>query len=220
MQTPTGGSTQTPAEQLRDTLFFDYSFKTVSDHGDNGEPWDSYRAARKSWESGGNEAALQTLNEVAGRSGLESRHYVQCWALLRELGQKAPAEIAKTLYGVVVEVGLRGGTDFVAAYSDLKARYYNFSGAGVVWNHPDESLNVTIQRLLSAAQKIVSRIGPCLEARPPVPAEGQIRINMLTPSGVHFGQGPIQVLQADALGGPVVNETIKLMQQLIAKTKK
>ena len=46
---------------------------------------------------------------------------------------------------------------------------------------------------------------------------GEVRINFLTPSGLHFGQGPYQNLASDGLGGPVLAAAIRLMQALIGK---
>ncbi len=43
-----------------------------------------------------------------------------------------------------------------------------------------------------------------------------VRLNMLTPSGLHFGEGPFQVLAGDPMGGPIVAAALALMQRLIA----
>lgn len=58
------------------------------------------------------------------------------------------------------------GLDLLAAYSDHSARYYNYSGAGVVWEHPDTSLDSPIDELLAAARQVVEMIGPWQGARP------------------------------------------------------
>ena len=142
-------------------------------------------------------------------------------ALFRDGGLPAPATAAdgKRVVGVVVEVGLEGGLDLLAAYDDHTARYYNFSGAGVVWERADASLDESIDRLLACGQTICSRIGPWKGARPAPPAEGQLRINLLTPLGLHFGQAPIAVFSRDPLAGPAIAAATALMQQLIAKTR-
>jgi hypothetical protein len=115
---------------------------------------------------------------------------------------------------------MKNGLDLLAAYSDLSARYYNFSGAGVVWERPDATLDACIQRLLDSAKAVVGKTGPWTGSRPAVPSRGDIRINMLTPNGLHFGQARFKALASDQLGGPVVLAATALMQEMIKKTKK
>src|SRR5215469_12492810 len=59
-----------------------------------------------------------------------------------------------------------------------------------VWERPDDSLDKPIDDLLSAASAAVKLIGPSDKGRLPAPSSGQAPINILTPSGLHFGQGP------------------------------
>jgi hypothetical protein len=40
---------------------------------------------------------------------------------------------------------------------------------------------------------------------------------MLTPSGLHFGQAPLNALANDAMAGPIINAALDLMQALIRK---
>lgn len=136
---------------------------------------------------------------------LESRHYVQAWHFLRESGVRPDASVAKDVFGVVVEVALPEGLDIVAAYADGTARYFNHSGAAVVWEAPDNSLHSQIESVLRAGKVVVDQIGPWEDPRPPAPPTGQARINMLTPSGLHFGQAPFEALAADQLGGAVIS---------------
>ena len=112
------------------------------------------------------------------------------------------------------------GLDIVAAYRDLHARYFNFSGAAVIWERPDSTLDTATESLLKAAEIVANQIGPWRESRPGPPQTEQVRINMLTPSGLHLGQGPFQVLASDALGGPVISGAMVLMKELICRTKR
>ena len=89
----------------------------------------------------------------------------------------------------------------------------------MVWEHPDDSLNPLIQRFLDSGRVIVTKIGPWEELRPPAPAQGKARINLLTPSGLHFGEGPTNVLASDKLCGPVIVSALGLMQELIKKAQ-
>jgi hypothetical protein len=151
---------------------------------------------------------------------LESRQYLQAWHFLRELRVFPPTETAKQVLGVVVEVGVDRGLDLVAAYPDHHARYYNFSGAAVVWERPNDSLDKPIDDLLRAATVVVDAIGLWEKEKPSPPPKGQVRINILTPSGLHFGQGSWDALSKDKIGGPVIGLSFQLMQRLIKLAQK
>jgi hypothetical protein len=120
---------------------------------------------------------------------------------------------------VVVEVAMPKGLDLLAAYPDHSARYYNFSGSAIIWEHPDDSLDLTIDQLLGASRGVVARIGPWDKARPAPPPRDNARMSFLTPSGLHFGQGPMSALSRDPLGGRVLNLAVRLMQAMIQKAK-
>lgn len=207
---------------IRDVLFGDVPFSewpSKSATGTRDEPWPSFAQAREQLTLGDQEGAKRTLLSILAVPDLESRHYLQAWNFLRELGRPPSAGEAKRLYGVVVEVALQNGLDIVAAYADHSARYFNYSGAAVIWERPDGSLDQAIDSLLEAGRIVVEKIGPWEGARPPAPPEGQARINLLVPGGLHFGQGPFDALAADPMGGPVITSATQLMQALIAKTE-
>jgi hypothetical protein len=135
------------------------------------------------------------------------------------LGVTPPAEREKTVLGVIVEVAMKDGEDLVAAYADGRARYYNYSGAGVVWETDDPSLNPQIEALLDEGRKIVMVIGPWKQKRPDPPGAKQVRLNILTPSGLHFGEGPMNLMSGDPIGGAMIKAALGLMQALIAVDK-
>lgn len=193
---------------VRETLFGDMSLVQLSSFSA------PFERARKFIESGDKKSAITTLQEILETDGLESRLYLQAYRFLAELGINPMPEKAKNVLGVLVEVGMKGGTDIVAGYADHHARYYNFSGAAVLWGRPDSTLDDAIDELLQAATTLAQIIGPWKEARPPAPTNGRARINVLTPSGLHFGEGPLDVLAKDKLGGPVISSAIRLMQRL------
>ena len=219
MSNETNNTLEQPA--IRDILFGDLPFShwpnQVSTSVD-GEPWLSFISARDQLDSGNQENAKQTLRRILEMPDLESRHYLQAWHFLRELGEAPTDGDAKHLYGVVVEVALDEGLDIVAAYADHTARYLNYSGAAIVWERPNESLDQAIDSLLSAGRMVAAQIGPWEGPRPPAPPKGQLRISMLVPSGLHFGQGPFEALSGDPLGGPVIAAAMQLMQSLITMT--
>jgi len=204
----------------RDLLFGDLPFAQWPQQSSSQEaPWRYFVEARNCLKAGDKGEAIRILQGIQATVGLESRHYLQAWHFLRELGVQPAAELAKRLYGVVVEVGLDEGVDIVVAYADHTARYFNYTGASIIWENADASLDQTLDSLLQAGRVVVAQIGPWENARPPAPENGQVRINLLTPSGLHFGQGPFEVLAKDPMGGPVIGFATRLMQELIAKTE-
>jgi len=207
--------------EIRDALFGDLPLSQwLPQSLPNTEPWISLARAKQSVERGDKPGAIAILQSILAMPDLESRHYLEAWHSLRDLGVSVPADKAKDVLGVVVEVGMDRGLDLVAAYPDHHARYYNFSGAGVVWERPNGSFDKPIDDLLGAASTAVRVIGPWDKDRPAAPPTGQARINILTPSGLHFGQGSLNALSKDRIAGPVIGLAFQLMQQMIKLTKK
>lgn len=137
------------------------------------EPWASFVRAREAARTNPGEA-IRNLRAILDVSGLESRHYLQAWNGLRELGIRPDETTAKAVLGVVVEVPVDGaGLDVLAAYADHSARYLNYSGAAVIWDRPDARGDAEIDSLLEAGRSIVVQIGPWDGPRPPVPPAGQ-----------------------------------------------
>jgi hypothetical protein len=109
---------------------------------------------------------------------------------------------------------MKQGLDILAAYLDGTARYYNYSGSGIVWERPNGVLDAPIKALLDAGQQIALMIGPWEQERPPAPTGGQVRLSMLTPSGIHFGQGTFETLGQDPKGQLLISTATTLMQQM------
>jgi len=178
-----------------------------------------FYSAREHLAAGREAEAVACWRDVLANGKLESRVHLQAWHFLRQHGHAPPPEVAKDVLGTVVEVAMADGLDLLAAYRDHTARYYNYSGAGVVWERPDASLDPIIDQLLLASSRVVLRIGPWDGERPGPPPEGQVRVCFLTPSGLHFGQGPWAAISADELGGEVIRFATALMSALIEKSE-
>ena len=178
-----------------------------------------FASAREHLAAGREAEAIACWRDVLADEKLEPRTQLQAWHFLRQHGQSPPPEVAKDVLGTVVEVGMADGLDLLAAYRDHTARYYNYSGAGVVWERPDGSLDPIIDQLLLASSRVVLRIGPWDGERPGPPPKGQVRVCFLTPSGLHFGQGAWAAISADELGGQVVAFATALMSALIEKSE-
>lgn len=206
---------------MRDTLFGDLPASEWPREEDaTAEPWTSFVRARNAAREGRNEDAAADLQRITQMDGLESRHYLQAWHFLRQSKVDPPADKAKTVYGVVVEVGMKQGADIVAAYADGTARYLHNSGGGTIWERPDSSLDPEIQALLKAGQEVANLIGPWEGARPEAPQAENVRLNMLTPSGLHFGYGGFKNLYDDPKGRALIDPATQLMLKLTKLGKK
>ncbi|HET9219662.1 MAG TPA: hypothetical protein VFR18_21955 [Terriglobia bacterium] len=206
-----------PSASLRETFFGDLPLSSwVGDK--QTEPWTTFATAATCLTRGDRAGAIGALQSIIGRSALESRHYLQAWNALRQLGVSPAPDEAKHVYGVVVDVPMQSGFDTLAAYKELNARYINFNGGAIIWDAPDSRMDDHIRTLLTAGQDLAKLIGPWEGERPPL-TTGQARISLLTPSGLHFGQAPFETLAQDAMGGPIIAAATRLMQALIELAK-
>jgi hypothetical protein len=150
------------------------------------------------------------LHKLLNDKNAESRVRLLASRQLLALGQP----VSKELLGVIVEVGLDEGTDTLAAYKDGTARYINHSGKMILWETATAESGTIIRQLFSDSENVVAQIGVWAEPRLPAPAAGDIRLNFLVTDGLYFGQGPFEVLQNDAMGGPVIQSALALLQYL------
>lgn len=207
--------------EMRETLFGDMPLdEWVAHASSTSEPWASFTQAHEASLSGANEEAQQALLRITSMPKLESRMTLQAWNALRALGRQPSAEIAGALFGVVVEVGMKEGLDLLAAYADGTARYWNYTGRGVVWERPTVSLEPHVKLVLDAGRAILPNIGVWEGPRRPPPEFGVIRLNMLTPAGICFGEGPFEVLAKDPMAKPLIDAATMLMQQLTELTRR
>lgn len=178
------------------------------------EPWVSFVRARTALARQRTQEAVALLLEIRQRTGLESRHYLVAWKALRGVGVQPSPEEAVRVFGVVVEVGLEGGEDIVAGYAAGTARYLNYSGAGVVWEAPDDALRVLITRLMAGGADVARQVGVWTGPLPPPVAHGEARLSVLTPAGLRFGQASLEALMGDGLAGPTMAAAFELMTAL------
>jgi hypothetical protein len=205
---------QGAVEEIRDMLFGDVPLEEWG-HGERDlMPWAHFAEAADRLTRSDREGAIANLRTVLEMPDLESRHYLQAWHHLRELGVPCDRDNER-LFGVVVEVGLDDGPALLAAYADRSARFFNSNGTGIIWERPDGTLDGPIGELLNAASAVIPHIGPSDGPRPAAPAYGDARISMLTPGGLYFGQAPVELLAGDEMGGPSFQAAVALMQALI-----
>ncbi len=202
---------------LRDLLFADNLTEKWASTDNKYEPWTSFLRAKSFMDANQNEEAIRVLNEIMAMDDLESRHYLQASHALRQLGVKDDNQ--PVLYGVVVEVGMTkgGGYDLLAAYTDHSARYYNYSGSGIIWEYPDDSLNKEIEAVLQHGRAILPKIGLWENPRPAPVKKDIIRLNMLTSHGLTFGEALMDVMYADPVGSGLTKASVALMMALVKK---
>jgi hypothetical protein len=203
-----------PDPYMIQTLFGDVPFDALVIDATDSEPWYSFAKARAEQAHGDSVSALETLRDIAMAHNIEARYRALAWNLVRQLGGQPPLDGEKEVLGVVLEVGMKAGLDLLATYADHTAFYYNYSGAAVIWMRPDTSLDRSIDRVLEAARAIANVIGPWEKPRRPPPSSGNARLNILTPMGLHFGEGPTQVLTHDPLPGPFFRAATALRAKL------
>jgi len=179
------------------------------------EPWSSFERARQLFHKGRQDEAVRIWRQTAATSGLESRQTLQAWHFLRQAGEEPGADTARTVLGAVAEMPVGNAHDILAAYSDGTARYLNYSGKALIWEAPsDAGVSAAISDWLSSGQVIAASIGTWDQpSLPPVPA-GHMRLAVLTPGGVRFGQGPADVMQREPIAGAFLIAATRLLQLL------
>ncbi len=180
-------------------------------------PWIHFESARNALDHGNRAGAVSALRKVVDAPNLESRQYLQAWHALRSLGIQCEPGSAKQVLGVILEVHLKEGLDTLAAYADASARYINHGGRLIVWETADSEISRLISNLLHQGQRVADAIGPWTDPRRPSPPKNHVRINMLAPSGLHFGEGAFAGLSSDSMGGPVIAAGTLLMKALIER---
>jgi hypothetical protein len=156
------------------------------------------------------------LLALAGESSQEGRIRYLAYAKLRALGQPVPA---KVLLGVIVEVPLAGGLDVLAAFSEGAVRYVNQTGKLAVFEGV-AALQPFVQKLFAASEPVVARIGPWDQPRRAPPKAGSVRLTFLVSDGLYFGEGPMVVMQREAMAGPVIQRATELLQTVVPMATK
>lgn len=123
----------------------------------------------------------------------EARVRLWAWHNLRMLGKYPSPDLARQVLGVIIEVPFEDRMDVLAAYADGTARYINHQGGMIVWDRMDETITPLVMNVIRETQPI----GAPQEDRLDDPVQpGEVRLNVLTPGGIHVWQGPPAETQA------------------------
>lgn len=200
---------------VRDTLFGDYPLSYWGSINSTDLPWTIFKAVKEHVDNGDEANAVELLKKIINLPGLESRHYLQAFHFLNQLDVAAAG--AATIFGVIAEVAIEDGVDLLAVYADHSARYYNYSGAAIIWDSADELIAGKIDHILVLSKDIVTKIGPWQGERPAAPKEGFARINFLTSHGLHFGEAEQAVLFNDPMASDLMYAMLNMMETLTGK---
>ncbi len=220
---PKGGPIPPVLLQLRETLYTSASLDPfvarLQPEAVSTAPWSNFAAANKALKAGDNTTAISQLKEITNTPGLNTRIYLQAWHTLVSLGEQPVESLRGYTQGVVIENHMQHGLDIVAAYADHTARYWNYSGTGVVWDARDPEIDKLIDNLLSVGFEISKRIGIGLRDTPAIPKPEHIHVFIMAYDGSTIGTGGFENLSKDPMGNAAITAGINLMQALIKKQK-
>lgn len=155
---------------------------------------------------------ISALEKLAGDATQEGRIRYLAFSRLRAADRPVRP---KVLLGVIVEFPVAQGHDVLAAYSEGGVRYINYTGKLAVLEGVTE-VQPLVQQLFTASQPLLDRIGPWDKPRLPPPNKpASIRLTFLVSDGLYFGQGPREVMQREAISGPVISGATALLQAVV-----
>ena len=220
-----GGGIQPVILQMRETLYSNASLEPmlnrIKEDAKTNFPWSNFVEADQASKKNDAARAITLLKQIVDTGELNTRIYLQAWHTLMSLGKQPPESLRGVIQGVVVEYNMPDkGLDIVAAYADHTARYWNYSGAGIVWEIRDPEIDKLIDDLLKVGQEIMNRIGAEPRENLPIPTPGKLRIFLMAYNGSSFGEGLYDQLIKDQMGNYAINASYNLMMGLMKMQEK
>ena len=176
--------------------------------------------ANQALKKNDNAKTVALLKQIVETEGLNTRIYLQAWHTLMSLGEQPPENLRGLIQGIVTEYHMDNGLDIVAAYADYTARYWNYSGAGIVWETRDSEIDKLIDDLFKVGQEIMKRIGIEPRENLSIPRQGNLRIFLMAYDGSCFGEGHYEQLIKDQMGNSAINASYNLMMGLMKMQEK
>jgi len=209
---------------LRETLYTNSSLEPmlsrIKEDSKTIFPWSNFVLANEALKKNDHAKALGLLKQIVAADRLDTRIYLQAWHTLVSLGELPPESLRGKIQGAVIENHMEQGLDIVAAYADHTARYWNFTGAGIVWETRDPEIDKLIDNLFLVGQEILKRIGLGQRDILPIPQKENIRIFLMAYDGTCFGEGHYDNMYKDEMGKYAIDTAYGLMMGLMDKQKK
>lgn len=192
------------ANEVYNLLFCDLAASFRSSPGQPGTDWQAVLFQEP--------ADVAALTALASSANTEDRVRVLAYNSLRARGITVPKGI---LLGVVVEVGLGGGIDTLAAFVDGGVRYINQSGKMAIFEGPLADLQPSVKNLMQSSATLVAQLSPSQRARQPPPTKGNLRLTFLVSDGLYGGEGSFGAMQRNELAAPVVAAAQALLLKVV-----
>lgn len=208
---------------LRETLYTNASLEPMisrlQDDARTSFPWSNFFEASEAMRKNDTARAIHVLKQIVDADGLETRIYLQAWHTLVNLGELPPEPLRGKVQGAVIENHMDQGLDIVAGFADHTARYWNYSGTGIVWDARDPKIDEIVDILMQVGDEIMKRVGIGQRDLLPVPQKGNIRIFLMAYDGTCFGEGSYDSMYQDDMGKYAINMAYALMMALMEKQK-
>jgi hypothetical protein len=136
---------------------------------------------------------------------------------LRAHKQPVPA---KTLLGVVIEIGSPDSLDAVAVYADGNVRYIDEQENLFSYGPNTSGISPKAQAFLKLSHGMLAHLDPWKEQRVVAPPYGIVRITFLASSGLYFGDGELRQMSKDKLGGATVRSAFDLFKTVASASEK
>jgi hypothetical protein len=170
-----------------------------------------------SWIYESRTPTIDELESLAADNSVESRlKFLALYAALQQ-GLKIPQ---KTYFGTVLEVPMEGGYDVLAFYSDLRARYYNYSGKAIIYEGGSSNVDDTIASANLIAIQVCNVLGPWEKERLSRPKGDVIRISFLVSDGLYFGNSSVKTIGNDQMASAIFGKGAEVMKALLSETNK
>jgi hypothetical protein len=160
---------------------------------------------------------IDELESIANDNSIESRIRFLALYTALEFG----LTISKKIYfGTIMEVPVEGGYDVLAYYSDLTARYYNYSGRAIIYEGGKAFVDNCIEKANSVAIQVCNVLGPWEKERLPRPRGDIFRISFLVSDGLYFGNSSIKEIGNDQAVSTIFRNGVEVMKALVNETNK
>jgi len=164
-----------------------------------------------SWIYENRTPTIDELEITANDDSVESRiKFLSLYTALT-LGLKINKKI---YFGTIIEVPMNGGYDVLAYYSDKTARYYNYSGAAIIYEGGKTNIDNSIEKANSFAIQVCNILEPWEKERLPRPKGDIFRISFLASDGLYFGNSSINTLGKDQSISTLFTNSAEVMKAL------